>query len=79
MATGEDPQEKRWLSSQEAIDHIRESYGLTMTKPTLHRAVRLGRLHGIQPSGERGWWLISRESIDRFYGALTAPPVDNLD
>lgn len=48
-----------------AQEYLREQYGVSWSRPYIVKLVRDGKLRGVQPSGERGWWLISRESIDK--------------
>ncbi len=64
---GADAGDLQLLRSQEAIDYIRERYGIEITKPTLHRYCRIGKLRGVQPGGAQSWWLISRRSIDELF------------
>ena len=44
--------------------YLREQYGVMWSRPYITKLVHDGKLRGMQTSGERGWWLISRQSID---------------
>lgn len=55
-----------WYRSQmgEALAYMRKHYGATWSRPHIVKLVGTGKLRGVQPGGEGGWWYISRESID---------------
>jgi|LAHU01.1.fsa_nt_gb hypothetical protein len=65
--------EPRLLYSNEAVEYVRKRYGVKTSRPTLHLLCRKGILRGMQPSGPRGWWLISKQSLDELYGKLERP------
>lgn len=49
----------------DAEKYLLERYGLTWSRPTWRKYIRTGVLRGIQ-LGPRGWWYVTRESIDAF-------------
>ena len=53
-----------------AQTYILEQYGVSWSRPYIVKLVHDGVLRGVQPSGERGWWLISRDSIDKLLASV---------
>lgn len=49
--------------------YLRERYGITWSRPTITKMIHDGKIQGFQ-RGERGWWYISRPSIDRLLKTL---------
>ena len=52
----------------EALEYVEQMYGVRLSRPTLIRYTKSGRLRGGQPGGPHAWWVISRESIDELFG-----------
>lgn len=53
-----------WLQMGDAQRYMRSQYNITWSRPFIVKLVREGSLKAIQPGGPRGWWFISRTSID---------------
>ena len=52
------------LQMGEAQKYLREQYAVSWSRPFITKLIHEGKLRGVQPGGDRGWWYISRESID---------------
>lgn len=48
----------------DAEKYLQEHYGLSWSRSYMRKLIREGVLRGVQPGGERGWWYVTRESID---------------
>jgi len=48
----------------DAEKYLRDHYGLSWSRSYMRKLIREGALRGVQPAGERGWWYVTRESID---------------
>lgn len=57
----------------DGLEYLRDTYGISWSRPTLKRYIKVGSLRGSQPGGPGGWWLVSRESIDDMFGPKESP------
>ena len=48
----------------DAEKYLLERYGLTWSRSYIRKLIREGKLRGVQPTGQGGWWYLTRESID---------------
>ena len=53
------------LQMGDAQKYMRAEYGVTWSRPFIVKLIREGKLRAVQPGGDRGWWYISRESVDK--------------
>jgi ribosomal protein S19E (S16A) len=56
---------EHYMTLGKAEEYLLEHYGITWSRPTWRKYIRTGALRGRQ-LGERGWWYVTRESIDDF-------------
>jgi len=52
------------LQMGDAQKYMRAEYGVTWSRSFIVKLIREGKLRAVQPGGDRGWWYVSRESID---------------
>ena len=52
------------LQMGDAQAYLREQYAVKWSRPFIVKLIREGKLRAVQPGGDRGWWYVSRESID---------------
>jgi ribosomal protein S19E (S16A) len=51
----------------QAEEYLLETYGLKWSRPYWRKLIRTGQLRGRQVA-DRGWWYVTRESIDDLLG-----------
>jgi|APIni6443716594_1056825.scaffolds.fasta_scaffold839553_1 hypothetical protein len=56
---------EHYLKMGEAEQYLLATYGIKWSRPTWYKYIRNGTLRGKQ-LGPRGWYYVSRESIDDF-------------
>ncbi|MGE5307429.1 MAG: hypothetical protein ACM3KG_00250 [Hyphomicrobiales bacterium] len=58
---------EHYMTLGKAEEYLLETYALKWSRPYWRKLIRNGQLRGRQ-IGERGWWYVTRESIDDLLG-----------
>ena len=53
-----------YMRMGETQEYVRSRYGLKWSRAHITKLIHEGRLYGVQANPDRGWWLVSRASID---------------
>jgi hypothetical protein len=65
------------MRAGEALEYVEQTYGVRLSRPTLIRYLKQGKLRGGQPGGPHAWWVISRQSIDELFGKGSSRGADS--